>query len=348
MPVPYRRFLLEGLASLMPTPVVVYAARRQLTCFVYHVVSSERLPHVAHLYNYCSPESFEQDLDFIQDNFTIVSYEDIRGCMNNLEALPLNPAAISFDDGMTECYGVVAPILRERNIPCLFFLTKNCIDNKKMLHSHVISLVLFSWAKIEGEGADIAPVCETMSSLAGKTIASRESFESWVRSLGHADRPLLDQVAGVLGVDIAGYLEERKPYLSSEQVSKLAGDGFDFGAHGVTHSDLGKLGDAGIIEEVVASCHWVQNLLGLPGVPFAFPYGGENIRRDLLARLKEEHEAVDSFFVGIDVPCSKEPCSVGRIWAEWPLDCRRRPLSWNFKKKTMRDQFRKTGISTIG
>jgi peptidoglycan/xylan/chitin deacetylase (PgdA/CDA1 family) len=61
--------------------------------------------------------------------------------------------------------------------------------------------------------------------------------------------------------------------LTAEQVRELAAQGFELGAHSMTHPDLRGLDDGALRTEVRGSKEAVEDLTGRPCRTFAYPYG---------------------------------------------------------------------------
>jgi peptidoglycan/xylan/chitin deacetylase (PgdA/CDA1 family) len=64
--------------------------------------------------------------------------------------------------------------------------------------------------------------------------------------------------------------------LSAEDIRTWAAQGFEFGAHGVTHCDLTRVGPEQLRQEVVGGRDALAELVGRPVTAFAYPYGSYN------------------------------------------------------------------------
>ena len=107
---------------------------------------------------------------------------------------------------------------------------------------------------------------------------------------------MLDRLCQRLDVDVAGYVDKVKPYLSTEQILQLRSDGFTIGAHSCSHRRLQDLPLAEAEREIVESCRVIHDLTGQSSVPFAFPYFGGGLDRRWLAKLREQHPFIGLFF----------------------------------------------------
>jgi hypothetical protein len=64
--------------------------------------------------------------------------------------------------------------------------------------------------------------------------------------------------------------------MTAEQIQYWVGQGIEFGAHSRTHPDLTKLSEAECFDEIAGSKNDLAELLGIPIVSFAYPYGKYN------------------------------------------------------------------------
>ena len=118
----------------------------------------------------------------------------------------------------------------------------------------------------------------------------------WLLGLEQDSEAEVDHACDLFGVDPADYFRQRPLYLTSDQVRRLAADGFTVGGHGLSHLKLQRMDRDQIEREIVTSCQVVHDLTGQKRVPFAFPYSGQSIDRPFLADLLERHKFIDLFF----------------------------------------------------
>jgi hypothetical protein len=118
-----------------------------------------------------------------------------------------------------------------------------------------------------------------------------------------------------LGIDSRSYLQQVRPYLTTEQIRELHADGFTIGAHSRSHRRLQDLSRADAEHEIVESCRIVREITAQASVPFAFPYFGGGLDRAWLAGLREQHDSIGLFFDTNGV-CADESFVVQRVFGE--------------------------------
>jgi peptidoglycan/xylan/chitin deacetylase (PgdA/CDA1 family) len=298
----------------MRLKVVRLLSPRPLVSVVYHLVSAAKLPHVSALYSYKTPEAFEQDLLFLKNNYTLVTHEQVVAHREHRVGLPPDATQISFDDGFSECFDVVRPLLLKHQVPCTFFLVQNLLDNRSLMYRHAAACCI-ERVKSMGEPA-VTAACRALSSF-GISIAGREELQRWIGSLKWTQKHELDAVCEAVGFDRAAFLRDCRPYLSTEQALQLHRDGFTLGGHTCDHPNLAHLPWEEAAREVVESSRFVADLTGKKHVPFAIPFNGVTLSRNRLDTVRCESGVIDLIYDTNNLR-SERNWVVNRVWGDAP------------------------------
>ncbi|HYW08905.1 MAG TPA: polysaccharide deacetylase family protein [Longimicrobium sp.] len=279
------------LMSILPMKVYGRLLPRESIGLCYHVVSDAALPHVRHLYRYKSSAQFEADLVYLQRRYRVVTYDELVKAREDGTAAGRNLVHVSFDDGYAECFSVIRPLLLKHGVPCTFFVTTDVLDNRRMLDFNRVSLCLEAMEGM-GEG-EVRSVLSEIAAEGGHRMTTAAEFAVWIRrSIRDPDSgasAVLDRLCRRLEVDVAAFLRDRRPYMTSDEVRQMASEGFTIGGHTRTHRHMGTARrPEWVEEEIVVSSRIAAELSGARRVPFAFPYDAEGMEvpfmRDLLAR----------------------------------------------------------------
>jgi peptidoglycan/xylan/chitin deacetylase (PgdA/CDA1 family) len=81
-----------------------------------------------------------------------------------------------------------------------------------------------------------------------------------------------DQIGGVNEWDRSAG-DTKEPMMSGEQIRELAANGFEIGAHTLTHPRLTELDDERVAREISDSKHRLEDLIGSEVSSFSYPYG---------------------------------------------------------------------------
>jgi peptidoglycan/xylan/chitin deacetylase (PgdA/CDA1 family) len=278
------------------------------------MVSDTAVAHVKH-YRFLNTAEFEKDLRDLECNFRYISYEDIVDTKSTENKQPGTSICLTFDDGFAECISVVRPILLRHGATCIFFIVTDLIDNRSIFFETRASLC--AEAILQQPIDTVEAICrdlglqdrlqrdgDTYKNTVPVEMARQwEQFEPqrrplliWLLTIKPGDTAILDQLCQRLGIDVAGYASENKPYLSTEQIRQLKSDGFTIGAHSRTHRRLQDLSPAEAEIEIVESCRIIHEITGQDSVPFAFPYFGGGLNRAWLSDIRARYPFVGLFF----------------------------------------------------
>jgi peptidoglycan/xylan/chitin deacetylase (PgdA/CDA1 family) len=285
---------LNKVVRFLPLAVARIMLPDRIFILCYHAVSSRPLPHIGHLYDIKSPDQFESDLLFLKENCYVASHEELVAHQNGSNRLPAGSVSITFDDGFSECYDVVRPLLLKYRMPCTFFVCTGLVDNRSMMYRNVISLCLDSIGRLTEQ--DVKTVTASFGRQFGRRLCDRKQLRTWIVSLNYSERHKLDAACEILGLNIEQFLQRENPYMTQAQILALYHDGFTIGSHSRNHPELWLLKWEEAAREIIESCEVVRQLTGQEKVPFAFPFSGVSISRAKLAALRRDHGFLSLFY----------------------------------------------------
>jgi peptidoglycan/xylan/chitin deacetylase (PgdA/CDA1 family) len=73
-------------------------------------------------------ESFENQIRFLSENYSVVSLTDFVGGLSSSDCRGQALIAVTFDEGFEDCYHNAVPILLRYKVPACFFVSPNFID----------------------------------------------------------------------------------------------------------------------------------------------------------------------------------------------------------------------------
>ncbi len=286
--------LVAGASQAFPLRMFSRLLAPDVVAFCYHAVSEQPLPHVTHIYRHKTPDQFRSDLDFIRSEFNVVSYEELQSPPRRRARDRRKKALITFDDGLAECHSVVRPLLLSQGVPAIFFITTTFVGNRSLYYRHKVSLCIDACLRLDHREA--AAVAHEAGTICDIPDCSLQQLMTWLQRAPARDEPLIDRICTVLGIDTSAFLARVQPYLTEHQIRGLAADGFSIGAHGITHARLGACPDEQKKQEILDSCAAVAAMVGKSEIPFAFPFNGLGVNRDLLERLRHSHTGIGVMF----------------------------------------------------
>ena len=253
------------------------------TCLLpyHHIVSDEEVLHIKYLYNYKNVSQFKNDLEILLKNFTPISANDLIQHIQKNNQLPKNTFLLSFDDGFREVHDVIAPLLEAKGIPAIFFINPAFIDNKKLFYRAKASLLIHELIKNKKSPAMIHEI----GNILNTQKLTIEAFIATLKKLNNTDEALMNDLAQKVSLSFENYLEQRKPFLSSEQLIVLDKKGFTIGAHSWSHPYYDKISFENQLEETISSCNFVKEKTKQDSITFSFPYSDSAVSQNLFDAL---------------------------------------------------------------
>lgn len=308
---------------------------KDVIALCYHMVSDEVLSHFQ-LLRFKTTEQFEADVVFARNR--TVTYRQLADHRLRNRRIPRNSILFTFDDGFAECYTVIRPILKKHQVDGVFFVTTDFLDDAasffecrlSMCITHARALAVERVDPIIDElGIDVAAparnperhraALDRLKALRLQTDdhPRRRALYLWLLSLGVDDRGEMERGCAVLEGDPTRDNDRSPMFMSRAQVKQLSREGFTVGAHGLNHRKLEDRDPEGLEQEIVSCCEVVREVTGQERVPFAFPYSGLGVKREVLAGILRRNPLVELVF---DSGCLRRDPKfvVNRVFADDP------------------------------
>ncbi len=250
----------------------------------HHIVSNEIVPHIKYLYNYKNVDQFNNDLDVLLKNFKPITPGELIDYISTNKQLPKNTFLLTFDDGFREIYDVVAPILEAKGIPAIFFINPAFIDNKKLFYRSKSSLLIHELLTNKNNKAFLS----SFSLVLNSSDLSLEELISRIKKLNHTDEEIMDNLAQKISLSFEDYLQNKKPFLTTQQLISLHKRGFTIGAHSWDHPYYDQLNLSDQIDETIRSTNFVKDKISSEKVTFSFPYSDAGLSQTLFDELKKK------------------------------------------------------------
>lgn len=287
--------------------------RRSLIVTLHHMVSDDSPSHIRQIYPHKSVAAFESDLDYLQSNHEVVAYAEY----NRIQPSRSPKIFLSFDDGLREHFDIIRPILIRRKLPAIFFVTTDWIDNSTLGPRHSQSLFIDTWlnATEEKRQAAIDSIKQVYSNPTITTSTLLAHIESELRASREVP---WSKLLNALEISDQQYLQDACPYLTREQISEMAAEGFIIGAHSKSHRKFSSINDQKEwIDEVTASCNKIAEISGQRDVPFAFPHSGAKVPLPFMQQMQSDFDHVGMFFDTNGI-ASNTPIVIGRVTLDRP------------------------------
>jgi len=242
----------------------------------YHVVSDDPLPHIQHLYPFRKVAEFERDLEGLLAYFDPISLQEYR--QGTVHGRKKPAMLLSFDDGLAECHTLIAPMLRKKGIPAVFFLNNSFIDNEGLFYRYKVSLLI---DRITNDPSAMLRARKFLHVPEARVM-------ELLMQVTYAQQILLDALAKELGINYEKYMEEQPVYMTSDEIRELTGWGFEIGAHSHDHPRMDLMEQDQVVESVISSVMDLQKRYLVRVTGFAFPFTSVGIDRQVLRTLMDQ------------------------------------------------------------
>jgi peptidoglycan/xylan/chitin deacetylase (PgdA/CDA1 family) len=273
-----------------------------LTIVMYHYVRplvGSTFPNIKGL----DLNDFERQLDYIERHYQVVSAARLLDAAFGGDALPDSSVLLTFDDGYSDHYRYVLPVLKRRQMSGVFFPIGSAVKERIPLLANKLHFILASGVdpqslikKIESE------VMLEMKNLDLLPLAAyREQCQPLKRhrdpfNIVYIKLMLQSALPEVLGSRIVDELFRRYVssderafaddlYLSVKELNEMADAGMEIGSHGYKHYWLDSLTLDEQEKDIDLSLTFLEELgVDRDRFLFCFPYGAYN--QDTLVALK--------------------------------------------------------------
>ncbi|GJL63103.1 MAG: hypothetical protein NPIRA04_17570 [Nitrospirales bacterium] len=253
-----------------------------MKAIMYHYIrpTSEGYP----FFRFLHLEHFLQQLDWLKATYGFASREEFVSTLTTKQ--PCNGVVLTFDDGFSDHFHHVFPVLKERGLWGIFFIPTRVFSNAKLLDVHRIHLVI---GKVGGVRA-----MEILEDLITEEMLTDQYIEDFKRktyrrqdndaATNRFKRTLNYFIAYEWRESVLDRLVEttfnddfpKAPefYLTPSQTKELHDHGMMIGSHSVNHFVFSKLGTEQQQREIQESFTSLENIVGEKISSFCYPYGG--------------------------------------------------------------------------
>lgn len=242
---------------------------------------------ISNPYQHKTVSDFISDLDYLLKHFTPISLKELIHIKKNNLRFTKNCFHLTFDDGLSDFYHTIAPILLQKKIPATVFLNSDFIDNKALFYRYKAS------------------------------ILSEELVAENLLHFTYQQKEELDELAKVFNINWNDYLKNTQPYLTSTQVNELIHQGFTFGSHSNDHPLYSKLSLEEQVEQTLESVKKITTSFQLDYGVFSFPFTDNKVSKLFFEKISSK---VDLTFGGAGIKNDTIKTNLQRIPMEAALN----------------------------
>ena len=267
---------------------------RTVTIVMYHYVRDLKRSRFSAIKG-LSLDRFRRQLDHIQANFTPIAVEDVIDAVSSPQLeLPANSILLTFDDGYSDHFLNVFPMLDARGMRGCFFPSAQAVLEHAVLDVNKIQFVL---AAVHDVRRLLDQVLSDLDEFRSEhSLKTRDEYLATEVEEHRYDpreiivfkrllqrqlpEPVRSEIvrrlfAEYVTADEASFACEL--YMSVEQMACMKRHGMHFGSHGYSHLWLNHVSQETQAEEVDRSLDFLRSAgVGIEDWTICYPYGGCN------------------------------------------------------------------------
>lgn len=275
---------------------------QEVTIVMYHYVrplARSRFPRLRAL----DLDKFIGQLDYLRRHYTLVAMEDVVAAGSGAP-LPPRPALLTFDDGFSDHYRYVFPLLHARGIRGAFYPPAAATLDRRMLEVHKIHCLLAATEDHDRLAADMEKLVAAARREAPDVVAAPDAYRRQWRHGDGLDVPVVVYLKSMMqhalpdpwrariadalfrdhvSADEAAMAEEF--YATPEQLQVMVDSGMHVGGHGDRHLWHSRISSADKAAEIAGSRRLLDRL-GLAGQPWTYCYPNGDYDAETIALLR--------------------------------------------------------------
>jgi peptidoglycan/xylan/chitin deacetylase (PgdA/CDA1 family) len=227
---------------------------------LYHHIAEQDNEFIDHLGIRVHPDEFKWQLDLYARDYDVINLETALS-----GRLPRRPLLITFDDAYRTVLDVAAPMLKERGLPALFFLSSEVVSGDGLMLDNLLNLLAnqIGIGALETALTEAEPQYDNVPTLISEVVA-KMPYEQRSR--------LADELSARYGLDPVALRRDSNLYLEPSDLPELKKYGIDIGCHTGSHAHCSSL-DANAAEiEVIQAKRHLEEMSGLQVRVFSYPY----------------------------------------------------------------------------
>ena len=224
--------------------------------------------------------TFDKQMGYLKQHCSVISLDELAGCLRDHKSLPARSVVITFDDGWRDNYVFAFPILERYDLPATVFLPTDYIGTSKMFWFQVVNVVLQAGALTSQKMSEILNRLEQISPDEKETII--RSFSSalvLIEQLKKIKPEIQEEIIKEMAEDSdmsVSAMSKGRSMLNWEEIKKMGENGISFGSHAHSHRILTHLDSEEINKELTESKTAIEEKTKKPASHFAYPNGDYN------------------------------------------------------------------------
>jgi len=274
---------------------------------MYHYIRKENpnLPYFIYLH----VDDFKEQIEYLNSKYKILTKNEFEKNLKE-KSITKNSIVLTFDDGFSDHFEYVYPILKKRNLWGIFYIPTMPYENKKLLDVHRVHYLLGRYGgksvlnqllliiDCDDYIQDNEGVFEGSTYIKQDNDSATTKVKQIINYYLHPNKRsnILEKLLLKFGE-----IEEElcdKFYLTKNQINEMINGGMSIASHGYSHTLFSNLNKQEQCNEISKSNDILTSLTdGRDYKSFCYPYGGKQSYNENTLNCLENHEFLFAFSV---------------------------------------------------
>jgi len=248
-----------------------YLSRGNLAVFNYHRIRTDSLEFRTAFDDAVfgpNRSEFKRQLIWLKRNTHLVTEAELLEVLYEGKAMPRNAVLITFDDGYRDNFDLAFPLLKELNIPAIFFIPTLLIDERQLgwwdTIAYLVKKSKKSSIRFRGRNFDIESHPREAIRFFQEIMKSEKAGST---------ECMLEELSQVCEVEMPGIEEINSELMTWDNLRELASHGMALGTHTHSHRVLSTLEPNEQKEEMIKSKRILEETIGKKVNSIAYPVG---------------------------------------------------------------------------
>jgi peptidoglycan/xylan/chitin deacetylase (PgdA/CDA1 family) len=265
----------------------------KVTVVMYHYIrdlKNSKYPEIKGL----DVKDFTEQIAYMNKHYCFITMEHLIAAIDGTEELPEKAILLSFDDGYTDHFEYVYPVLEKNGIQGSFYMPVRALTENRVLDVNKIHFILASESdknkiirEIKNELKTLSKDYELMDfDYYYEKLAKPSRYDIpevvFIKRLLQVElkEPVKSLILNKLFEKVVGEEEStfsRELYMDISQIQTMKKSGMHFGSHGYDHFWLGSLSRDEQMFEITQSLEFLKSIgCDMEQWTMCYPYGNYN------------------------------------------------------------------------
>ncbi len=270
-----KEFLANTLKGLGLFPLLKHLNKRCLLILNFHRLYQGKLDTVfdAGVFSH-SVDMFEEQLKWLTHNVNLVSEADLLEHLKTGKPFSKRSVMITFDDGYSDNYTLAYPLLKQYQVPAIFFVPTKVISERNLVWSDVLTYLLNMTQK---SSVKFNNTVLPLTDLAQKSLAINLFLKDFKSNPDSTVSEKLAALTAQCDVKLPDPELQSQQLMTWDQLREIAADALvSIGSHSHSHDILSHLTAERQRQELNHSKELLEQQLGHTVYSLSYPVGGPN------------------------------------------------------------------------